>query len=284
MAGLLETIAKRLLGSDEPKRTTGRATQRPVAHTVKVKQVAPTVGPEPEPELEPETKSFYEPLHIQTEPKTTVTAIDRTVKRERNQSEVGREDLLTQIDEFREKAQMLQDLLLSKETKAMELQNIVDEREVKAKELELILNERQRKADGITEEVAKQIDNLIEKVSAKMDEIGIAIENDVKDGKEFSEQQAAELKETLAGLNAQLEVLKADLSEKVHSENVKCYRNIADLFKSMEEKLDKVDEVEQKVSSVKKCAVAIIVLTLMNMLGLVAFALYEMGIFALLLG
>lgn len=275
MAGLLEKIAKRLLASDEPKRTTGRTTsQRQVVHDVKVKPVAPVVGPEPE--------------TSQVEPTLVATAIDRTLKRERNQREVGREDLLTQIDEFREKAQMLQDLLLTKESKAMELQSIVDEREVKAKELEYILNERQKKADGITEEVAKQIDNLIEKVSAKMDEIGVAIENDVKDGKEFSEQQANELKESLEGLNAQLETLKADLSEKVHSENVKCYRNTADLFKTMDEKLDAIktveDGVDQKVKAVHKCTIAIIVLTIINMLGLTAFALYEMGIFALLLG
>ena len=55
---------------------------------------------------------------------------------ERIQKEVAKEDfLLNQIDEFREKAQQLQDLLITKEHKAMELQDIVKERETKANDL-----------------------------------------------------------------------------------------------------------------------------------------------------
>ena len=81
--------------------------------------------------------------------------------------------------------------------------NIVDEREIKARELEHILTERQRKADGITEEMTKQIDSLIGKVSAKMDEIGSSLDSSINDtiGKELtesrklSEKQMAELEE-----------------------------------------------------------------------------------------
>ena len=95
-------------------------------------------------------------------------------------------------------------------------------------------------------------------------------------------EQAEELKEALSELNTQLEVVKSDLSDKVHSENVKCYRNLADLLKSVENKLDKANEIEKKVISVHKCTVAIIVLSIINMLGLTALALYELGVFQLL--
>ena len=98
-----------------------------------------------------------------------------------------------------------------------------------------------------------------------------------------SEQQAEELKNALSELNAQLEVVKSDLSDKVHSENVQCYRNLADILKSVEAKLDKANELEKQVNSVHKCAKAIIVLTVINMLGLVGLALYELGIFQMLL-
>ena len=54
--------------------------------------------------------------------------------------------LLSQIDEFREKAKQLQNLLTSKESKVQELQNLVNEREDKAQELEQILSERQEEA------------------------------------------------------------------------------------------------------------------------------------------
>ena len=265
MASLLNRIAKQLLGTSKP---VAQKTAYTKTTPVKVKPVEHT-----------DANEWVK--------NSTVTAIDRTVKRERTESEVEKEDyLLSQIDEFREKAQQLQDLLLTKESKVIELQNIVDEREVKARELEDILNERQKRADGITEEVAKQIDSLIEKVSAKMEEIGTTIGADLKDGQKLSEEQIAALRETLESLTEQLDNIKGELSEKVHSENVKCYRNVADLFKSMDEKIDAVKNdsavTVQKVASVQKCTIAIIVLTILNMLGLTAFVLYDLGVFQLI--
>ena len=294
MAGLLDTIARHLLGSNSSNRSSvTRAAQKTASkEPIKVKPVATSTADE---WMKNSTisevvtvKSVTAESKVEEVDNTVdvpvTTAIDRTIKRERTNKEVGKEDyLLTQIDEFREKAQQLQDLLLSKESKVMELQTIVDEREGKAKELEDILNERQRKADGITAEVAKQIDDLIDKVTAKMDEIGVSIGKNVAEGQKISAEQMEELKETFATVNAQLETLKGELSEKVHTENVKCYRNISDLFKGMDEKIESIQEVEQKVdkkiSSVQKCTIALIVLTVINMLGLVAVVLMELGVF-----
>lgn len=292
MAGLLDTIARRLLGSSSTRITiaTRPSTKTASSTTVKVKPVATSTANDwvknstiSEPVVvKPVVSEQAEPEKNVTE--SAVTAIDRTIKRERTKKDVEREDyLLTQIDEFREKAQQLQNLLLSKESKVMELQHIVDEREGKAKELEHILNERQRKADGITAEVSKQIDALIEKVTAKMDEIGVSIEKEVTDGQKITAEQMEELKETLATVNSQLETIKGELSEKVHTENVKCYRNISDLFKDMDEKVEAIQNVEQnvekKVKSVHKCTVWLIVLTIINMLGLTAVILMELGVF-----
>lgn len=296
MAGLLDTIARRLLGSNSIKSTTAsRATTKTASsESVKVKPVAASTANDwvknstiSEPVVV-KPVSTEQPVVDNTVPESKITAIDRTIKRERTKKDVEREDyLLTQIDEFREKAQQLQNLLLSKENKVMELQNIVDEREGKAKELEYILNERQRKADGITAEVSKQIDALIEKVTAKMDEIGVSIEKDVTEGQKITAEQMEELKETLASVNAQLETIKGELSEKVHTENVKCYRNISDLFKSMDEKVDSIQEVEQnvekKVGSIRKCTITVIVLSIINMLGLTAVILMELGVFNMFL-
>ena len=73
---------------------------------------------------------------------------------EKMQEKVDKDDfLITQIDEFREKAKRLQEMLKTKETKAKELSSIVEEREAKADELQQILDERQAKADGITAQV-----------------------------------------------------------------------------------------------------------------------------------
>ena len=274
MAGLLQMLARQLFGSGTQKQSgtyTKAATQK--AHKTASRPVYKAENTVLKTEGPKEANAV----------KTVV--VDRTIKRERIVNNVAREDyLLNQIDEFRERAQKLQDLLLSKESKVEELQNIVDEREGKAKELQEILDERQRKADGITEEMNKQIDNLIEKVTAKMSEIEASMSEDLADGRKISEEQATQMKESLAALTTQLEALKADLSEKIHSENVKCYRNVADLLKGLEDKMDKVSVVEKRVGAVHKCVIAVIIMTAINMIGLTVFALFQLGAFRMFLG
>ncbi len=72
--------------------------------------------------------------------------------------------MLKQIDEFRDKAQQLQDLINTKETKVRELQLLVDERESKATKLQMELDERQREADSLVGNVEEQVDKLIKKM------------------------------------------------------------------------------------------------------------------------
>ena len=295
MAGLLDKIARQVINGIEPKKTSKprpkTMSQTAYRKPTMVIPVAPVAKPETEVSSE-DTKKEDTPVIYTLEKEMTTE--NKVMEKE--------DYLLNQIDEFRAKAQQLQNLMLTKESKVQELQEIVDEREVKAKELEHILNERQRKADGITEEVTRQIDNLIDKVTEKMEAIGASLGQELQDGQKIhnsqleelkntlgdlngqqieeikgilgslSAQQAEELKNSLSELNNQLEVVKSDLSDKVHSENVQCYRNLADLLKSVEEKLDKANEIETKVNSVHKCTVAVIVLSVINMLGIVGLA------------
>ena len=53
----------------------------------------------------------------------------------------------------------------------------------------------------------------------------------------------AHMLQPLTALNDQLVSLKAELSDRVHTENVKCFRNIQDLFKVMGDKVDTVSEL-----------------------------------------
>ena len=324
MAGLLDKLARQVLNSLEPKKTTQ---SRPKTMSQTANRQAVVVMPVKPVDSVAEAKEPEKPYvaHLAENSEREETSVIFTLEKEMTTENIivenvpenkaiEKEDyLLSQIDEFRAKAQQLQNLLLTKESKVQELQEIVDEREIKAKELEYILDERQRKADGITEEVTKQIDSLIDKVAEKMEAIGASLGKELQDGQKInerqleelkdtlgvlngqqleeikgalgslSEQQAEELKNALSELNAQLEVVKSDLSDKVHSENVQCYRNLADILKSVEAKLDKANELEKKVNSVHKGIVAVIVLSVINMLGLVGLALYELGIFQLLL-
>jgi len=245
-------------------------------------------------------------------------------ERERIQEEVEKEDfLLSQIDEFREKAKQLQVLLASKENKVQELQSIVNEREDKAQELAHILTERQEEADRIVTEFTRKVDELAGNVTSKMTEIESSIASQVADvkraseeqlaanrqlnehqiaankklseeqlatNKQFLEEQAiankrlsegqiAEVKALLESATAQLESIKTDLSEKVHTENVKCYRNIQDLFNEFDSKIEKMDEMERGVGSVKGYVKCLSWFSILNFVVLIGFILYSLGVF-----
>ncbi len=259
---------------------------------------------------------------------------DDTKEWERIPEEVEREDfLLSQIDEFREKAKQLQELIAAKETKAQELQSIVSEREDKAQELETILTERQEEADRIVSEFTRAVDSLSGQVTSKMAEIERSISGQVEQLKQtseeafaagrslneeqfavsrklneeqmaasqklseeqisanrmFLEEQAAasrrigdaqikEVRELLENTTTQLTTIKAELSEKVHSENVKCYRNIQDLFGEFDTKIEKMDELEQGVGSVKSYAKSLAVFTILNFIILIVVLLCTVGV------
>ena len=76
-----------------------------------------------------------------------------------------------------------------------------------------------------------------------------------------------------------MESIKTDLSEKVHSENVKCYRNIQDLFNEFDSKIEKMDEMEQGVGSVKGYVKCLSWFAILNFVVLIGFILYSLGVF-----
>ena len=78
-------------------------------------------------------------------------------------------------------------------------------------------------------------------------------------------------------------VAKSEMSESKKA-STKSFTAKEKTMAKLKEKLDKANEIEKKVVSVHKCTVAIIVLTVINMLGLTALALYETGIIQMLLG
>ena len=161
---------------------------------------------------------------------------------ERKVNVVSREDfLLSQIDEFRERAKQLQSLLDSRETEAQELQTLVDERQ---------------------------------------EEIEVSMKEDVADGKRLNEEKAKELKDSLAQIEEQLTTAKTEISEKVHTENVKCYRNISDLFRSMDERLDKLTVMESRMHPVRIFSLTGMILGIVNLVVLLLVLLVSVGVIA----
>ena len=177
--------------------------------------------------------------------------------------------LLKQIDEFRDKAQQLQDLINTKETKVRELQLLVDERESKATKLQMELDERQREADSLVGNVEEQVDKLIKKIEVQQNDNT----EDIKNALDGMSQDFGQMTKELTGA-------QQEISEKIHTENVKCYRNIQGLMQEFAEKMEKVDLADESMKSIKHFFGWTIGLLVCNLAALAGVILYFAGVFS----
>lgn len=214
----------------------------------------------------------------------------RKIQRERITDNVEREDfLLSQIDEFREKAKQLQNLISSKEDKVQELQEIVEEKEGQAKELSDIIEERQDAAERVVSGVGEQIDGMVNKVDAKLKEVNETFaERLAENAVNSTEQNEAvrklideyqdKMSEAIKGLDGQFEVVKNEICEKVHTEDVKCYRNMQTLIEESDRKIEETKDAVAELVSLKTMVKVTLVFTALNFVGLAAFLIHVLGI------
>ncbi len=214
----------------------------------------------------------------------------RKIQRERIIDNVEREDfLLSQIDEFREKAKQLQNLISSKEDKVQELQEIVEEKEGQAKELSDIIEERQDAAERVVSGVGEQIDGMVSKVDAKLKELNETFaERLAENAVNSTEQNEAvrklideyqdKMSEAIKGLDGQFEAVKNEICEKVHTEDVKCYRNMQTLIEESDRKIEETKDAVAELASLKTMVKVTLVFTALNFVGLAAFLIHVLGI------
>ena len=198
-------------------------------------------------------------------------------KEKRVSTQMEKEDfLLSQIDEFREKAKQLQALVSSKESKVRELQSLVDEREGRAAKLQNILNERKQEADKTVQE---QIDGMISNVETKITELGGELTKSASESEEAVAAKTEEMKEALLEMKELLQKTRTELSDKIHEENVTCYRNIQTLFDDFGEKVDKMENLDSGVKSIKSYVKCLSWFSIVNFIVLIGFILYQLGVF-----
>ena len=122
-----------------------------------------------------------------------------------------------------------------------------------------------------TIENKKLFDDQMATIKQSLEEQAIA-------NKKLSEGQIAEVKHLLETNLPQLESLKSDLSEKVHSENVKCYRNIQDLFTEFDSKIEKMDTMEKDVGSMKMYIRFLTGFSIVDIITLIVVILFVVGV------
>ena len=228
--------------------------------------------------------------------------------------------LLQQIDEFREKAKQLQQLMKNRETKAKELQGVVDEREARASELDSLIHVRKGEADKIMKNVSVRIDSMSAGVRDEMSDLSESLSKEVSgltqkltnelnqstektrlvveaatqsmidqntrslEGlKEQLEQldHKEQISELSTEMNSQITTLKTDIADKIHAEDVKCYRNIqasmdeqSKLLSEGDEKTrqhikEQVDSLSVQMRGQSKLLKAALTFSVLNFLGVV---------------
>ena len=220
---------------------------------------------------------FYrdsEETSISTAKQSTVAPVEKV--------ESGEDLLLIQIDAFRDKAKQLQTLIKAKENKVKVLEETVRAKEEEIATLQATLAKKQEEADSIVADVNVQVDRMMQSIKKNMDELEDKISSQVESNETAAEEQAKAMQETLNSLNERLEVIKADLSEKVHTENVKVYRNIQDLMKELDHSEEDLADRSDKFVTLKSGNTVSLIFTIINLLltgCLGAILLFFMGIF-----
>ena len=180
-------------------------------------------------------------------------------------------------------------MISSKEDKVQELQEIVEEKEGQAKELSDIIEERQDAAERVVSGVGEQIDGMVNKVDAKLKELNETFaERLAENAVNSTEQNEAvrklideyqdKMSEAIKGLDGQFEAVKNEICEKVHTEDVKCYRNMQTLIEESDRKIEETKDAVAELASLKTMVKVTLVFTALNFVGLAAFLIHVLGI------
>ena len=140
-----------------------------------------------------------------------------------------------------------------------------------------ILSKRHREADSVMGDLNDKFDKLIDAVNLHMLDIKKNISNDISGEDKNSLKQTKAIQYTLSSMNDEINGLKKDISDKVHTENVKLYRNIEDSLKSNDYS-DRVLANYRMIRTLKKSMSVIILLSVFNFFGIAILILLRFGL------
>jgi vacuolar-type H+-ATPase subunit I/STV1 len=189
----------------------------------------------------------------------------------------GEDQLLIQIDKFRDKAKQLQSLINAKERKVKELEAVVRTKEEKNQELQEQLIKKQKEADSLVNDVNGRVDDLIDEVRHAMEEMSDKLKSQVNSNEDSATKQTMAVQDTLNSMNESLGKLKSELSDKVHTENVKVYRNLQDLINEKNDNNSISEDMDKSFRTVKHQNVFLIILSILNLAAVAAFMLIQFG-------
>ncbi len=131
------------------------------------------------------------------------------------------------------------------------------------------LKEKERQLQQQMEQFSKGMDAKLAQVSIQMDS---SLEN-----------LNRKLDSGFGSIEKKLDVCKGELSDKVHSENVKSYRNVQALAEELNEKLEAKEQGGERKKSARGLLRAVLIVGILNLLAMAGWILYELGIISMFL-
>lgn len=217
------------------------------------------------------------------------------------ESDLSDLDLMRQIDDFKKRAEEIQRLIGQRQSQADDLDRLVQAKEVKNQQLDTTIEKKREEADGVMRGVNQQVDRIMANLNAqndslrnaitgdmaqKIDSISGSIDSSMDKMQETMqteildkfEAQNEEMKTTIGGLSEGFDSIKTDIGERVHTENVKVYRNLQDLIKEMDTSEEDRLFLEAQVGKLKNQNIFLTFLCAVNLGVSIILILLQMGI------
>ncbi|MBO4213561.1 MAG: hypothetical protein J5876_01100 [Lachnospiraceae bacterium] len=163
----------------------------------------------------------------------------------------------------------------SARNRAANAEHMEEYREVRAEVLDDVI-----KASDAEKDLRRELDNTMAEMMEKIDELQGRLEDSIK---KSSDDNYADLKahldEEIGAFKTELKDGIASIEDKIHSENVKTYRNIQALVSDIDKKAAKESTIDSKFSAVKRMLGVTVWMGLLTFAVLTIFVLYSMGVF-----
>lgn len=199
---------------------------------------------------------------------------------ERNNIKLDRDDILIkQIDEFKVKARQLQEMLQTREGRVHELQGIVHTKEERMMELEGELQKKKKEANQVSEELNQSIQQVMGKMDAFMQSIGERLLTEMTDNLDGNKEMLKGIEETVHLVNQAVDGMKKDISENIHEENVRNYRNVQMVIGELEHKMVQKEDHNKDVKSMKTMLQCATWVSVINFMAIVGYILFQAGVF-----
>ena len=118
-----------------------------------------------------------------------------------------------------------------------------------------------------------------EEVQAQHEEVKKLIDSHNEEIRKIIDEQNEKISGSVSGIQEPFDKLKGDLNDKIHTENVKCYRNIQTLFEESDKKLDLVKSEVSDLMAVKGYLKVVSAVAIVNLVGVIVLILRTFGLF-----